>query len=150
MAKERAKKRHCSRTPAARQEWNCCRSTGPPCNCRAKCFEQVDPKLQYHILTAFNHLPDKDKQDQYLRGNIVASDPTWVGTQGRGGKYSESNKGRKNTKFQYYVPTGKIRSIPKADILRTDKKNKCVCSSYDLCICFMFPHCLRCEFWNQL
>ena len=111
------------------------RSTGPPCNCRAKCFEQVDPELQYHILTAFNHLPNKDKQDQYLRGNIIASDPSLGWHPRTWGKYSENNKGRKNITFQYYmyVPTGKIRSIPKAGILRMHKWNKSVCS-YDLCI----------------
>ena len=82
------------------------RATGPPCNCKEKCFEKVDDGLKFHILTSFNTMPDKAKQDQYLSGMVLAFDPTWVGTQGKGGRFSETNKGKKMNTFQYYVPTG--------------------------------------------
>ena len=58
-------------------------STGNPCDCRNKCFQLVELELQYHIITQYNNMKDKVQQDQYLRGQIVASDPTWVGTQGK-------------------------------------------------------------------
>ena len=82
------------------------RTTGPPCKCKARCFEKVDDKLKMHILTTFNNMPDKARQDQYLSGLVLSFDPTWVGTQGRGGKFSETNKGKKLTTFKYYVPKG--------------------------------------------
>ena len=56
-------------------------------------------------------MPDKAKQDQYLSGLVIAYDPTWVGTQGKGGRFSEVNKGKKKTTFKYYVPTGKFFGV---------------------------------------
>ena len=82
------------------------RTTGPPCKCKENCFEKVDDKLKKHILTSFNNMPDKARQDQYLSGLVLSFDPTWVGTQGRGGKFSETNKGKKLNTFKYYVPKG--------------------------------------------
>ena len=37
-------------------------------NCRNKRFEKVDPELQYRILTRFNNLGSKEREDQYLNG----------------------------------------------------------------------------------
>ena len=87
------------------------RSTGNPCDCRNKCFELVEPELQYHIVTTFGNLEDKVQQDMYLRGQIVASNPTWVGTQSKGGRYSETNRGKKNSTYKYYVTTGKFVGV---------------------------------------
>ena len=84
------------------------RKTGPPCNCKENCFQRVDDGLKFHILTSFNCMPDKAKQDQYLSGMVLAFDPTWVGAQGRGGRFSETNRGKKLNTFQYYVPTGNL------------------------------------------
>lgn len=56
-------------------------------------------------------MPDKTKQDQYLSGLVITYDPTWVGTQGKGGRFSEANKGKKKTTFKYYVPTSKFFGI---------------------------------------
>ena len=57
-------------------------------------------------------MEDKVYQDQYLTGQIVASDPTWVGTQGRGGKDDvETNWGKKTNSYKYYVTTGKFVGI---------------------------------------
>lgn len=82
------------------------RATGAPCKCKERCFEKVDNGLKFHILTSFNTMPDKAKQDQCLSGMVLPFDPTWVGTQGKGGRFSETNKGKKMNTFQYYVPTG--------------------------------------------
>ena len=71
----------------------------------------MEPELQYHIITQFNNMKDKVQQDQYLRGQIVASDPTWVGTQGKGGKYSVTNRGEKNSTYKYHITTGKLVGI---------------------------------------
>ena len=107
MGKERAQERHCAWVGAERQKWkHYSRTTGPPCKCKEKCFEKVDDKLKKHILTSFNNMPDKARQDQYLSGLVLSFDPTWVGTQGRGGKFSETNKGKKLNTFKYYVPKG--------------------------------------------
>ena len=84
------------------------RTTGPPCKCKAKCFEEVEPELRYHVLMSFNSLADKCQQDQYLSGLVVGEDPTWVGTQGRGGKFSETNQGRKKVTYKYFIATGKL------------------------------------------
>ncbi|KAJ7375123.1 hypothetical protein OS493_001861 [Desmophyllum pertusum] len=78
---------------------------------RKKCFEEVDPELQYHLLTSFNNVKTKEQQDQYLTGMIVASDPTWVGDRKKGGKFHEANKGRKQTTYTYYIPTESNRRI---------------------------------------
>ena len=84
------------------------RSTGPPCKCKAECFTRVEPELYYHVLTSSNSLVDKCLQDQYLSGRVVGYDPTWVGTQGCGGKVSETNKGRKKVTYKYFILTGKL------------------------------------------
>ena len=87
------------------------RTTGAACECAERCFEKVGKELLFHILTSFNRMPDKTKQDQYLSGLVIAHDPTWVGTQGKGGNFSEINKGKKMTTFKYYIPTGKFFGI---------------------------------------
>ena len=40
------------------------RSMGPMCNCKNECFEKMGPELQFHILTTFNNLGSKERQDQ--------------------------------------------------------------------------------------
>jgi len=87
------------------------RTTGAACKCTERCFEKVDEELQFHILTSFSSVPDKTKQDQYLSGLVIAYDPTWVGTQGKGRRFSEANKGKKKTTLKCYVPTGKFFGI---------------------------------------
>ena len=82
------------------------RTTGPPSECKEKCFEKVDDKLKMRILTTFNNMPDKARQDQYLSGLVLSFDPARVGCQGRRGKFSETNKGRRLNTFKYYVPKG--------------------------------------------
>ena len=82
------------------------RTTGPPCECKERCFEKVDDKRKMHILTTFNNMPDKTTQDQYLSGLVLSFDPARVGCQGRKGKFSETNKGRRLNTFKYYVPKG--------------------------------------------
>lgn len=71
----------------------------------------MEPELQYHIVMSFNNLEDKVQQDMYLRGQIVATDPTWVGTQGKGGQFNGTNRGKKNSTYKYYVTTGKFVGI---------------------------------------
>ena len=82
------------------------RTTGPPCECKERCFEKVDDKRKMHILTTFNNMPDKTTQDQYLSGLVLSFDPARVGCQGRKGTFSETNKGRRLNTFKYYVPKG--------------------------------------------
>lgn len=81
---------------------------GAPCKCKAECFSRVKPELRYHVLESFNSPADKCQQDQHLNGLVVGDDPTWVGTQGCTGKFSEINKGRKKVTYKYFIPTGKL------------------------------------------
>ena len=71
-------------------------------------FQKVPPDLRFHVLASFNAMESKDKQDQYLSGNVVAVDPNRVGAQGRGGKFSETNRGRRTTTYKYFIPTGNL------------------------------------------
>ena len=84
------------------------RATGPPCKCKAECFERVEPELQFHVLASFNSLANKCQQDQYLSGLVISEEPTWVGTRGCGGKFTPSNHGRKKVTYKYFIPTGKL------------------------------------------
>ena len=82
------------------------RTSGPPCNCTNECFEKVYPELQFHILARFKSQACKARQDHYLNGLIIASDPKTVGPQGKGGKFTDESQGRRKNTFRYYVPTG--------------------------------------------
>ena len=82
------------------------RSTGPMCNCKNECFKKVGPELQFHIITSFNNLGSKERQDQYLNSLIIASDPKRQGAQGRGGRFEKENPGKRQTTYKYHVPTG--------------------------------------------
>ena len=78
----------------------------PWCNCRNECFEKVDPELLHHILTRFNNLGSKERQDQYLNSLIIASDPKRQEAQGRLGTFNKENAGRRKTTYKYHVATG--------------------------------------------
>lgn len=46
------------------------RSTGSNCNCRYKCFENVDEETRKVVLQKFNKIGDRDLQNTYLGGLI--------------------------------------------------------------------------------
>ena len=60
--------------------------------------------MQLHYI--LNNLRSKVRQDQYLNGLIIASDPKKVRAWGKDGKYTNQNQGKTKNTFRYYVPTG--------------------------------------------
>ena len=59
------------------------RKTGKNCNCKLKCFEKLNDTAKQDILTVFNNIANKVKQDIFLGGQIVIkkiarSRPDWV------------------------------------------------------------------------
>ena len=79
------------------------RKTGPPCLCKNKCFDKVEPDLCYHILATFNSLESTAAQNIYLRGQIVGKNPLRVGSGGSGGRFAEGNMRMRTSSFEYYV-----------------------------------------------
>lgn len=46
------------------------RTVGAPCTCRLKCFDKINEAQRTSILSSFNELGNKEKQDLYLGGLI--------------------------------------------------------------------------------
>lgn len=46
------------------------KSTGPPCNCKLKCFERFSQRERTDVLQSFYKLEDKNLQDAHLFGLI--------------------------------------------------------------------------------
>lgn len=44
------------------------RITGPPCNCKYRCFNMITNKVKLQVLKIFNELGNKEKQDVFLGG----------------------------------------------------------------------------------
>lgn len=51
------------------------RSTGPSCKCASECFSLVDGRERRWVLDQFNTMADRNLQNLYLRGLIVAEEP---------------------------------------------------------------------------
>lgn len=49
------------------------RTTGPPCKCKWKCFDQVNGDLKAELISSFNSLGDKEKQDAHLTGLVIVN-----------------------------------------------------------------------------
>lgn len=47
------------------------RKTGKDCNCKFKCFKKINDTTKQDILTIFNNIANKEKQDIFLGGQIV-------------------------------------------------------------------------------
>lgn len=50
------------------------RKTGPECKCKRHCFTKVTTNIRQELLTSFNKLGEKEKQDTYLCGLITVRD----------------------------------------------------------------------------
>ena len=102
---------HGQRTTDYRGRVKPARVTGSDCECGNKCFEKVDPGLAHHILTQFNLMPDRNTQNFYLRGLIVADKVQRRGPQGNKGISRPWKEQTRKSSFKYFVQTEDLKRV---------------------------------------
>ena len=78
------------------------RTTGSPCKCKRKCYEQFTDDQKSNILQQFNALANKELQDAHLYGLISSSEVQRRRPRG------DSGKARRAT-FNYHVSAPSLR-----------------------------------------